>query len=127
MKPLVRILLVAFILVLLTLPAVAPAFAAGPPDLTQIDSQVALKTMAAWASRTAHLPETESRNQISSLGPARCGPFDSQREIEGSDGSVERFRYRARRQLLLCVPFGFSPRSARMYTVTIRYDVFHQA
>ena len=74
MKPLVRVLLVTLIFVLLTLPAVAPAFAAGPPNLIQIDSQVAVKNDGSLGiTYRLTFRETDSRNQISSLGPLDSG------------------------------------------------------
>ena len=126
MKPLARILAITLLLTLLMLPALsaAPAHAAGPPDLTQVDGQVAVKSdgsLGITYKLTFH--ETESRNQITTLGPLDPGHAIRTSDIEGSDGKRGKVTLSSKGGGFYTVPFGFSTQVGQTYTLTIRYDV----
>src|SRR5512136_2580173 len=121
MKPLARIILITFVLMLLT---VAPAFAAGPPDLTQVDGQVAVKSDGGLGiTYKLTFRETESRNQITTLGPLDPGHVLRNSDIEGSDGKRAKVTLASKGGSFYAVPFGFSTQPGQTYTLTIRYDV----
>ena len=124
MKPLARIMLITFVLMLLMLPATVPAFAAGPPDLTQVDGQVAVKSDGTLGiTYKLTFRETESRNQITTLGPLDPGHSLRNSEIEGSDGKRAKVSLASKGGSFYTVPFGFSTQPGQTYTLTIRYDV----
>src|SRR5512136_142335 len=121
MKPLARIILITFVLMLLT---VAPAFAAGPPDLTQVDGQVAVKSDGTLGiTYKLTFRETESRNQITTLGPLDPGHVLRNSDIEGSDGKRAKVTLASKGGSFYTVPFGFSTQPGQTYTLTVRYDV----
>src|SRR5512136_2579625 len=123
MKLLARILAIALVLAFLLLPALT-VFAAGPPDLTQVDGQVAVKSDGGLGiTYKLTFRETESRNQITTLGPLDPGHGLRASDIEGSDGKRGKVTLSSKGGGFYTVPFGFSTQPGQTYTLTIRYDV----
>lgn len=100
------------------------AYAAGPPDLVQADGQVAVKSDGSLGiTYKLTFRETESRNQITTLGPLDPGHSLRGAEIEGSDGKRGKVSLSSKGGGFYTVPFGFSTQPGQTYTLTIRYDV----
>ena len=78
-----------------------PVFAAGPPELMQTDSQVAVKSDGELGVvyRLA-FRETDSRSQITTLGPLDPGHILRGAEIEGPRGKRGHNAFQQRRRLL---------------------------
>jgi len=87
MKPVVRTMMATIAITVLIFLAVVPTFAAGPPDLTLADSQVAVRSDGSLGiTYKLSFRETEGRSQITTLGPLDAGHSLRSSEIEGSDG-----------------------------------------
>jgi len=120
-----RLLLLVTTLALLLayLPLTTTAFAAGPPELTLVDSQVTIKQDGSLDVKyrlTFH--ELDSRDRINTLGPLDADHKLLDAHIE-HDGSKTDLRLSSKGSGFYTIPFGFDTKPGRDYTVHIHYTV----
>ena len=117
------LLTAALALLLAYLPLAAPAYAAGPPELRLVDSQVTVKQDGSLDVKyrlTFH--ELDARDRINTLGPLDPGHKLLDAHIE-HDGKETDLRLSSKGSGFYAVPFGFNTQPGKDYTVHIHYTV----
>ena len=118
------LLLVTLVALLLTSLALATtAYAAGPPELTLVDSQVTVKqdgSLDVKYSLTFH--ELDSRDRINTLGPLDSGHKILDAHIE-HDGQETDVRLSSKGGGFYTIPFGFTTQAGQDYTLYVHYTV----
>ncbi len=117
------LLTILLTLLLVCLSPAAPAYAAGPPELTQVDSQVTVKRDGSLDVKyrlTFH--ELESRDRINTLGPLDPGHQILDTHIE-YDGQQKDVRLSSQGGGFYTVPFGLNTQPGQDYTIHIHYTV----